>query len=443
MCGCDQGSASTQSAGIGPPIHVVATNLSGGSLPQNARIELSFDRLLLPLSILRQTFVLNELVGGGSTTLTPTVAYDPVARVVTVTPLPDQPLVVGQSYTLFITSPQSPSDLDGLRAIDGANLAPDSPSQFTFQVTAAGSAPAQPPTVDFCRDILPLFKQKCAGTTCHGGTAPAEGLLLTTPLGVLSAVGRVANGSNMGPLAASEPPGLIFNEDMPIIDPGGLPIVLDAAAGQAQAQGVQEEEAGEAGEAVGTEEDGGAGGAASDAAASDGSLDGDPSDGGGAADAAPVDATTGAADAMTAASDATTTGSDATVSPADAAGAAASSAGASGEAGAASPAGDPGHSWIMYKLLMSVPPASDSSQTDASPSATGVYSIDCDDAGDPCPTALSNAERLRLAGLIPGREMPYPPNASATTNSSAMTLDELELMSFWIAQAAPVELTCP
>lgn len=398
--------------------------MSGRSLPQNGRIELSFDRLLLPISILRQTFVLNELVGGGSTTLTPTVAYDPVARVVTVTPLPDQPLVMGQSYTLFITSPQNPSDLNGLRAIDGANLASDSPSQFTFQVTAAASPPAQPPTVDFCRDILPLFNNKCSAPTCHGGTAPAEGLMLTTPQGVLSAIGRVANGSNMGPLAAAEPPTLIFNEDVPIIDPGGLPIVLDAAAAQAQAAPAQSEEAGQ-GE-TGTEE---AGSTVSTDAASDASVDGDPSDAG-----TPLDATTDAADAAGAVS-------DATVAAADAAGITVSSAGSAADAGV-SQAGDPAHSWIMNKLLMAVPPASDSSQPTASPSATGVYSVDCDDAGDLCPTALSAAERSRLAGLIPGREMPYPPNASATTNLSAMTLDELELMSFWIAQGAPVELTC-
>ena len=414
-CDCDQGAQQTQSPGIGPPVNLVDSNIKGGFLPVGGHIELSFDRLLLPLSILRQTFVLNEQVGSGAMTMIPTVAYDPVARVVTITALPDQPFVVGTSYQLFIVSPSSPTDLNGLRAIDGANLSPSSQSQFNFQVVATDAgAPAQPPTVDFCQDIFPIFSDKCAATVCHGGTMPAEGLKLDTPLGVLtSAIDRVANGSNMGPLSGTpEAPTLIFNEDVPIIDPGLQgPIELPPEAEDAAVSGTAME--GEAG----VEEDGGGSeppdaGATepADAAAGDASVDGDPSDAASSVDATVTSAAPGAA-----------------------------SSGAGSAADSGPPVGDPAHSWLMYKLLMSVPPPAESP---VSPSTTGVYSIDCDDAGDLCPTALSDAERGRLANLIPGREMPYPPDAAPPPNPVALTVDQLELVSFWIAQGAPVESAC-
>lgn len=414
-CACDQGSHSTQPLGVGPPINLVATNIANGHLAQNGRIELSFDRLLLPLSILRQTFVLNQLEGGGAQTLSPTVAYDPVARVVTVTPLPGD-LMVGQSYQLFITSPSSPSDLNGLRAIDGATLSPTVQMPLTFQVEMGtpATAPVQPPTIDFCNDIQFAVLGVCASTVCHGGTAPAEGLLLTSGQGVLStAIGRVAHGSNMGPLASPQPPGLIFNEDVPIIDPGIQgPIVLDAGP-PAAASATATTDAGTGNEEAGASSDAGAG---------------DASTGAGSA----MDATTGVADASGGALDATTVESDATVAPADAATV------PSADAGGAVATGDPAHSWIMYKLLMAVPPAN----APTTPSVSGVYTVACDDAGDPCPTALSSDERSRLANLIPGREMPYPPNVDAGTPGPGLTVNQLELMSFWIAQGAPVELSC-
>jgi hypothetical protein len=400
-------------------------------LPQNARIELSFDRLLLPASILRQTFVLNEIVSNGATTLTPTVAYDPVARVVTVTPLVDQPLVLGQTYQLFITSPSGSSDPNGLRAIDGATLSSSVQMPLEFHVVAPAAPPVQPPTVDYCNDLYLLLAGTCGATTCHGGSAPAEGLLLTSGAGILStAIDRVAHGSNMGPLASPEAPGLIFNEDVPIIDPGAQgPIVLDggppspASSATGEDAGAGNEDAGAPSEAdPGSDPDAESEAGASDASTGAGST---------------VDATTGVTDASGGTVDATTVGSDATVAAADAASVPGTDAGV-----AVAPSGDPAHSWIIYKLLMAVPP--DASMA-TSPPVTGVYTVACDDAGDPCPTELSSDERSRLANLIQGREMPYPESpevAAPNVNPAALSVDELELMSFWIAQGAPTELSC-
>jgi hypothetical protein len=77
--------------------------------------------------------------------------------------------------------------------------------------------------------------------------------------------------------------------------------------------------------------------------------------------------------------------------------------------------------------------------------ALGVYQVSCSDAGDPCPQPLPDDERARLASLIPGREMPYPddPNAPLNATTSTLTLQEMEVLSFWIAQQAPMQPSCP
>lgn len=352
--GCDQGKQNDASLGVGPPVHLVATNLGASTLPINGRIELSFDRLLLPLSTVRQTFVLLDSQNN-SVDPVPTVAYDPVSRVVTVTPDPTS-LDVGQNYKLVITTPSSATDENGLRAVDGAYLSADSPSVLDFTVTAALSAPAtETPTIDFCRDIAPVISDPGRCTTCHspnlvaGGTSLAfAGLALDTPADIQStAILQVAHGSNNGPMAAPQQPLLQFTEDVPIIDPGRL----------------------------GT--------------------------------------------------------------------------------------GDPGHSWLIYKLLMAPPPACEAKRSLGYPlcdggapfadaatqpaSIAGLYQVSCSDAGDPCPQALSDDERARLASLIPGREMPYPndPAAALTANTLALTVPELELVSLWIAQGAPLPASCP
>jgi hypothetical protein len=328
---------------------------------------MSFDRLLLPESILRQTFVLVDANNNGVSPV-PTVAYDPVARVVTVTPA-DGSLTSGQPYKLVIVRPHNDADLNGLRTIDGATLSPDSPTTLGFNATDATTTPGwTTPTIDFCRDISPVLTDPARCGLCHGQYAAYSGLQLDTPANIqATALGRVANGSNTGPMAVAQPPLLQFAVDMPIIDPGPAPFGLNAANN-------------------GTTDDGGP--------------------------AAPI------------------------------------------------ATGDPGHSWLLYKVLMAVPPACDLNPRvgfaacDGGPppggpgtgpaSIDGLYQVACSDAGDTCPQALPEPERQRLFGLVSGLEMPYPndPAGPASENVLGLTVTELELFNLWIAQGAPMPSSC-
>jgi hypothetical protein len=210
-----------------PPVHLVAANVGPTQpLPANGRIELQFDRLLLPTSITRQTFVLEN--AGNTIGYTPAVAYDPVSRIVTVTPLtdPSQALMPGQGYKLIIEPPQTPGDVNGLRAIDGALLG-DPSNVIAFNAAAAGPVAPANPTIDFCRDIHPLLEAKCGAlSSCHLGggknALPAEGLVLA-PLQYIrqTAVGLAAHGANTGPQALPSDPTLLFGENMPTIDGNG------------------------------------------------------------------------------------------------------------------------------------------------------------------------------------------------------------------------------
>lgn len=200
------------------PVHVTHQNVGQGQLlPPDGRIELAFDRLLLPASATRQSFSLRDLNGNF---LTPHVAYDPVARVVTVTPM--NALQPDQTYELAILSPSSSTDPNGLRAIDGATISPAGLT-ITVQVAGAeaGAAPAQaaPPRVDFCNDVFPILSQRCESGVCHGGNAPAAGLKLNNIEGIAAtAFNRSAQASNTGPQSSAEPAGLGFGIDMPILD---------------------------------------------------------------------------------------------------------------------------------------------------------------------------------------------------------------------------------
>ncbi|MDP9148661.1 MAG: hypothetical protein M3O36_01765 [Myxococcota bacterium] len=278
---------------------------------------------------MRQTFALSDLQ---SNALTPTIAYDPVARIVTITPT--AALQTDQMYRLSIGA-----DTNGVRAIDGATLGASSLCStrsaqqciIEFPVVAAGSSATQSQaTVEFCRDIYPIFS-RCGGTSCHGGKLPAAGLLLDLPQNITAtAIGRVAHGANTGPRSAAQSAGTIFGIDMPIVDPGP----------------------------------------------------GSPA------------------------------------------------------------AGDPGQSWLLYKVLMGAPASQSSAQASAcdggiaSPTdVTTLHSL----AWQP----LSDAERNALSNLVIGREMPIPSAATAPGQGAGnLTLAELERVSRWIAQSAPVPATC-
>ncbi len=329
--GCDRGTQVNQAVVTGSPVHVVGGNiLSSQALIANGRIELEFDSYLLPACITRQTFELHDL---NMNYLDPTVAYDPVARIVTMTPM--APLEAGQTYVVQITTPSSPADPNGLRAIDGATIDPTQATiEFPVVDTGMGTPQAPLPTVDFCTDVLPLLTG-CAGASCHGGTppGPAEGLRLDTPTWIqTTAVGRVSQESNTGAIAGPEPPGLHFGVDMPLIDPG------------------------------------------------DGTGSG----------------------------------------------------------------GNPGNSWLLYKLLLAVPTPAGTS---------GAAAAGCD-GGTTTPTDVSGlhlvawqpsssdlastwvGRNTSLSEYVLGREMPYPadPSAPLSQNTAALTIDQLELISRWIAQ---------
>jgi hypothetical protein len=282
-------------------------------------IELAFDRLLLPSSVTRQTFQLQDLAGNF---LQPVPSYDPVSRVVRLCISGLQP---DQSYRVTIAAPGDGGDPNGLRAIDGALLDPTQTNQVEFPVTSGaaytGVDACQSPTpIDFCKDVLPVFASKCNGGACHSGSLPAAGLLMTTPSGIReTAINRVAQGSNTGPRSVSQAPTRPFGVDMPIIDAANAP----------------------------------------------------------------------------------------------------------------------GDSWLVYKLLLAVPPECSSTQG-AAP---------CNpDAGVPQQrlatpwSVLSDSERATLSDWILGREMPYPtdPSAEAGTAKEPLTADEMETVSLWILQGAAV-----
>ena len=303
-------------------MRVVAQNASPDRpLPADGRIELAFDRYLNPASITRQTFQ--------TTFADPKIAYDPIARIVTITPA--GPLATDLTYAVLIRSPSGPNDVDGLRAVDGATIDPLY-AVIEFPVIApAGGLPAPPP-VDFCRDVLPIFASKCTTGPCHGsppqgptGATAAAGLSLDSPQSITAtAVGRVAQGANTGPRASAQPAGAAFGVDMPIIDPG-----------------------------------------------------------------------TGAG-------------------------------------------GNPANSWLIYKLLMAVPPAQ--SSTPGGSACNGAAAPDAGPLHLLAPPALTDPvhdpARSSLRDFVLGREMPFPSNPAQPLEqaSAPLTLGELELITRWIAQ---------
>jgi hypothetical protein len=309
----------------GSAVRIVGQNVSTNrAFPSNGRIELAFDRYLLPASITRQTFLT-------SFPQSPIIAYDPVARIVTISPL--APLLPDQTYAIRIAKPSGPTDPDGLRAIDGATIDPRD-ATIEFPVVAGTDTYQNPLPIDFCRDILPIFTSKCSAAQCHGsahgagGPTAAAGLSLDSARSVAAtAVGRPAHGANTGPTTSAQPPGIAFGVDMPLIDPGN------------------------------------------------------------------------------------------------------------GEPGG----GNPGNSWLLYKLLLAVPPSVSSTSyagacNGEAPADTGAMHILitpalADPAHDPA--------RSTLTDYVLGREMPFPSNPAAPLGQSVepLTIAELERVSRWIAES--------
>jgi hypothetical protein len=236
LAGCDQGSQHDQPV-TGPYVQILHANVDTNTLlAQNDSIQIAFDRLLLPATTVRQSFVLIDSFGNPVTS--PLVTYDPVTRVVTLSNpnANGEPwLVPGQPYKVVFPVPRGNDDESGLRAIDRATLDPAVRHQIGFQVAPArADLPVDPP-MQFCRDVLPIFAARCSSGDCHGTpqdvqpgdrfpdglSRPAQGLVLETPIGVLlTAVGRVSIETNTGPLDRARAHQRIFGVDMPIIAPG-------------------------------------------------------------------------------------------------------------------------------------------------------------------------------------------------------------------------------
>lgn len=198
-------------------------------LPADGVIQISFDRYLLPSTVLRQSVVLTDASNQPVTEAdAPIVTYDPVARTVTLSS-PKEPgvpwLLEGQPYKLFfLIPPDDDADDRGLRAIDRATLDPAQPREIAFYVGPPNGLGRGEPNVSFCTDVLPIFAYKCSDASCHGGRGgtPAAGLVLDGATGVVrTAVGRVAQAANTsGRAGAPEPAGKVFGVNMPVIEPG-------------------------------------------------------------------------------------------------------------------------------------------------------------------------------------------------------------------------------
>jgi hypothetical protein len=234
IAGCDVDTPGVQT-GMGPPINllVAGTNIEpnhGYTLDQPIR--LAFDRFLNPYSVTRQSIGLQDL--NGNLVTDPLIAYDPVALSISISN-PGQGeawLTAGQQYQVVLGVPNyeggGPS---GLTAIDGATLA--APITIVFTAAASAEPPfTGVPTMQYCRDIQPIFANSCAYSNCHvkpqpdglgayDGGQPPLGLDLSTQAGVRqTALGQVADESNTGPRAVSEPwPTAPFGIDLDVIAP--------------------------------------------------------------------------------------------------------------------------------------------------------------------------------------------------------------------------------
>jgi hypothetical protein len=231
--GCDQGKQHDQ-ATSGPLVSVSGANIGPNrSLPADAAIKIQFDRMLMPSTITRQSIGVYDANNG---TLLPIVTYDPVARIVTLSPQANGPwLKPDQPYKVILYVPKDGNDPNGFRAIDRAPLRADDPHvEIGFLTTNPSGAGSAEPSVDYCRDVAPVFQQRCSASSCHGAritsgdttrfgdglSSPAAGLILETSEGMRHAINRVANGANTGARSQAQEPAKIFGIDMALVSPG-------------------------------------------------------------------------------------------------------------------------------------------------------------------------------------------------------------------------------
>ena len=112
-------------------------------------------------------------------------------------------------------------------------------------------------------------------------------------------------------------------------------------------------------------------------------------------------------------------------------------------------AGSPGDSWLLYKMLLALPPSTtpvvkrlkcDGSEGTTPVDTTTLYTA-------PFSQAASADERARLGEVVVGQPMPYPSKPGAAEDAAfgdplteaPLSFDQLERVRLWIAQGAKLE----
>ena len=225
VAACDAGPRDPERH-VGPPVRLLGANVGPDRpMPADGVVQLAFDRYLLPSTVVRQSVVLADANGEPVTGAdAPLVTYDPIARTVTLSSpkAPAAPwLLEGQPYKVALRLPTNDdTNEEGLRAIDRAALDPNQPLEIGFFVGPPSGAASHEPGVQFCADVLPLLKQRCAG--CHYAGAGAAGLALDSATSVArTALNRIAQGANTGGRSSgTDETGKVFGIDMRIVEPG-------------------------------------------------------------------------------------------------------------------------------------------------------------------------------------------------------------------------------
>jgi hypothetical protein len=179
-------------------------------VPLDARVEVRFDRYLLPKTAVRQS--LRVYSGGRNNALFLAPTYDPLERVVIFQPAYGAALQPGLLYQVSIVVPAQDPDGLGFRAFDGAPLEVGGvPLHFSFVTArAAESAPdagaprdagAPAPTAPEprapCADVLDVLGGGCGD--CHSGPDARAGLKLYPAADLAAtAVHQVAHETDLG-----------------------------------------------------------------------------------------------------------------------------------------------------------------------------------------------------------------------------------------------------
>lgn len=178
----------------------VAPKPGASSVSRLVRATVQLDRRVFPQGVEAGVW----LQSGASIPLVD-VEYDPVDRRLHVQPL--FPLLPRTAYTLFV---------EGLEDLDGRSQPED------YRVSFATGEVAEPPDPEVgpgWDEIAPLFRERCASPTCHGGDVPAAGLNLASAAGIeATAIGALSRALRAGTIAPELPRGIKTLAGLPLID---------------------------------------------------------------------------------------------------------------------------------------------------------------------------------------------------------------------------------